>query len=395
LNLYALRHYHLKVACLPIPPYAQPDGKYKALVKFGKSKKTAVLTSVLTGRKKPNKKGRFQRVGHGLFRFKSTGIIYAVFKSAGKTRWKNLGTDDVRQARELLGEEIQREAKVDWKRARSINLLDLIQHYESNPMNLAPSTLRTRTLLLKVFKETWPFGLTMKVRDVKTFMLRLWLAERRSARNLKSAGMNNYLRTLHSLFGLAVELGAIAQNIALEIKLVREPNPDRLTPTWEQAQTIIEAVKRPRSKLALTAMLLFGIGQGEIKNLRGEHFNLEQSTITIRRQKTQKVFTIPIFPQAQAFVEKLRAEGRLEFGKRVFDMCNPREALVITCERLNLPLFTPRSFRRAFIIRALEKGIDPRVVAAWQGHRDATLILRVYGSQINHDHHQRMASLLA
>ena len=141
--------------------------------------------------------------------------------------------------------------------------------------------------------------------------------------------MNNYLRTLHGLFGLAVELGAVSENIALEIKLIREPNPDRLTPTWEQAQTIIEAVKRPRSKLALTAMLLFGIGQGEIKNLRGEHFNLEQNTITIRRQKTQKVFTIPIFPQAQSFVENLRDEGRLEHGKNVFDMCNPREALVI------------------------------------------------------------------
>ena len=178
---------------------------------------------------------------------KSTGIIYAVFKSAGKTRWKNLGTDDVRQARELLGEEIQREAKVDWKRARTINLRDLIEHYEANPMNLAPSTLRTRTLLLKVFKETWPYGLTMKVRDVKSFMLRLWLAERRNVRNLKSAGMNNYLRTLHGLFGLAVELGAVSENIALEIKLIREPNPDRLTPTWEQAQTIIEAVKRRRA----------------------------------------------------------------------------------------------------------------------------------------------------
>jgi integrase len=329
-----------------------------------------------------------------LFRFKSTGIIYAVFKSAGKTRWKNLGTDDVRQAREMLGEEIQREAKVDWKRARSINLRDLIEHYESNPMNLAPSTLRTRTLLLKVFKETWPYGLTMKVHDVKSFMLRLWLAERRNARNLKSAGMNNYLRTLHGLFGLAVELGAVSENIALEIKLLREPNPDRLTPTWEQAQTIIEAVKRPRSKLALTAMLLLGIGQGELKNLRGEHFNLEQNTITIRRQKTQKVFTIPIFPQARSFVEKLRDDGRLEHGKNVFDMCNPREALVITCERLNLSLFTPRSFRRAFIIRALEKGIDPRVVAAWQGHRDATLILRVYGAWVNNDHAQRMASLM-
>jgi hypothetical protein len=28
-------------------------------------------------------------------------------------------------------------------------------------------------------------------------------------------------------------------------------------------------------------------------------------------------------------VEKLRDDGRLEHGKNVFDMCNPREALVI------------------------------------------------------------------
>jgi integrase len=47
-----------------------------------------------------------------------------------------------------------------------------------------------------------------------------------------------------------------------------------------------------------------------------------------------------------------------------------------------------------FIIRALEKGIDPRVVAAWQGHRDATLILRVYGAWVNQDHAQRMAALM-
>jgi hypothetical protein len=89
------------------------------LFEFGKSKKEGCLTDCLTGRKTSKKKGRFQRVGHGLFRMKSTGIIYAVFKSAGKTRWKNLGTDAVRQARKLSGEEIQPEAKVDWKRART------------------------------------------------------------------------------------------------------------------------------------------------------------------------------------------------------------------------------------------------------------------------------------
>ena len=282
-------------------------------------------------------------------------------------------------ARELLAEEFKQEAKVDWKRSRTISLRKLITLYEANPMNLAGSTLKIRMLLLKIFKQTWPYGLGLRVREVKPFMLRSWLADQRKSRNLKSAGVNNYLRMLHGLFGLAVELGAISENTAHEIQLMHEESPERLTPTWQQAYTIIESVKRPKSKAALSAMLLLGLGQGELRNLRGEHFDLVQNCITIRRQKTQKVFRIPIYPHALSFVQKLRDEGRLENGTQVFQSFNPREAISLACRRLNLPAFSPRSFRRAFILRALEKGIDPRVVASWQGHRDATLILRVYG----------------
>ena len=103
---------------------------------------------------------------------------------------------------------------------------------------------------------------------------------------------------------------------------------------------------------------------------------------------------IPIYPQAREFVEQLKNSGQLEPNARVFKVSNPREAIAKACRRLNYPAFTPRSFRRAFIIRALEKGIDPRVVAAWQGHRDATLILRVYGAWVNQEHAQRMAALM-
>ena len=196
---------------------------------------------------------------------------------------------------------------------------------------------------------------SVRMREIKPFMLRSWLAEQRKARKLKSAGVNNYLRMLHGLFGLAVDLGAISENTAHEIQLIREENPDRLTPTWEQAHAIIEAVKRPNSKIALTAMLLLGVGQGELANLRGEHFNLEKNTILIRRQKTQKVFTIPIYPHARPFVEMLRNAGRLENDKDVFKISNPREALTLTCRKMKLPAYSPRSFRRAFIIRALKK----------------------------------------
>ena len=141
-------------------------------------------------------------------------------------------------------------------------------------------------------------------------------------------------------------------------------------------------------------MLLFGLGQAELRNLFGEHFDLTREMITVRRQKTQKIFTIPIYPHARQFVEHLRRNGHLEPHKQVFQIYNPREAISLACRRLNYPAFTPRSFRRAFVIRALERGVDARVVAAWQGHRDATLILRVYGHWVNQDHAQRMAALM-
>jgi hypothetical protein len=49
-------------------------------------------------------------VGHGLFRFKKRALD-GVFKSAGRTRWENRGSDDVNPAWELLTGEINREVK--------------------------------------------------------------------------------------------------------------------------------------------------------------------------------------------------------------------------------------------------------------------------------------------
>jgi len=191
-------------------------------------------------------------------------------------------------------------------------------------------------MLLDVFKQTWPFGLGVRVREVKPFMLRTWLAEQREKRDLKAAGANNYLRMLHGLFGLAVDLGAISENTARAIQLIHEESPERLTPSWQQAHTIIETVKRPKSRVALSAMLLLGLGQAELRNLRGEHFDLTRGCVMVRRQKTRKIFTVPIYPHARSFVEKLRDEGRLEPDKPVFQVRNPREAIALACRRLGV-----------------------------------------------------------
>ncbi len=47
-----------------------------------------------------------------------------------------------------------------------------------------------------------------------------------------------------------------------------------------------------------------------------------------------------------------------------------------------------------FITRAIERGIDAKVIAQWQGHRDGgKLILDTY-SHVNPLHSQRMAKLM-
>jgi integrase len=46
-----------------------------------------------------------------------------------------------------------------------------------------------------------------------------------------------------------------------------------------------------------------------------------------------------------------------------------------------------------FITRAIERGVDVKVIAEWQGHRDGSLILSTY-SHVRPIHSQRMAQLM-
>jgi integrase len=333
-------------------------------------------------------------VGHGLFRFRRTGTIYGVFKTNGRTRWKSLSTDDPARARLLLMDEIKNASQVVWRQAEKCTLRQIIEKYSENPMGLSDGTLTIRKHLLKVFERTWKHGIGNRVSDVKPIMLKSWVAERRQEQFLKASGVNNYIRMLHGLFQIAVEFGAVSESPAKELKLLREGDPDRITPTWSQALSLIRAAKRQSSKDLLAIMLFLGLGQAEIANLQGEHIDFVRGQISIRRQKTQRVFTIPMYPQARPLLERLQSEGRIITGKALFSRANPREALALACNRLRYPPFSPRSFRRAFIIRALEKGIDPRCVAAWQGHKDALLILRVYGNLVQSEHNKQMARRL-
>jgi integrase len=86
-------------------------------------------------------------------------------------------------------------------------------------------------------------------------------------------------------------------------------------------------------------------------------------------------------------------EGKAN-DERVFRIADAKKALASACRRLGFSPFSQRSLRRLFITRAIEKGVDVKVIAEWQGHKDGgKLILDTY-SHVNRAHSQRMAQLM-
>src|SRR4029077_9393176 len=78
----------------------------------------------------------------------------------------------------------------------------------------------------------------------------------------------------------------------------------------------------------------------------------------------------------------------------VFSVKDAKKAISGACKRLNLTSYSHRSLRRMFITRAIERGVDVKVIAEWQGHKDGgKLILGTY-SHVNRSHSQRMAQLM-
>src|SRR5207249_10258362 len=123
-----------------------------------------------------------------------------------------------------------------------------------------------------------------------------------------------------------------------------------------------------------------------------KHVKFRAGQIQFFRRKTRQAFTIPMYPQVRPLLEKLCAG--LKPDDKVFPISSAKKAIAGACSRLGLPRYTHRSFRRMFITRAIERGIDVKVIAEWQGHRDGgKLILDTY-SHVNRVHAQRMAQLM-
>jgi integrase len=340
-----------------------------------------------------DKTSAFRKVGPCLYRYRN-GNYYARFKSGGKEIRCSLETTDRKLAERNLAKKKDDQSQIDRSQGK-LTLAELCDRYLKTVQHQKPKTIERKSFIVRRIKTDWPTGKLTQIGKIKPSDVELWLSRYRFG----SASRNLHISCVRELFNSAVRDRIITASPAAHLRSAKREKPIRLTPTFEQFKAIIADVRaQPFNADAqasadfLEFLGLAGLGQAEASSLTRADVDFAAGQIITYRHKTSTGFAIPIFPQVRPLLERL-CEGKAH-DARVFKISDAKKALAGACQRLDYPPFSQRSLRRMFITRAIEKGVDVKVIAQWQAHRDGgKLILDTY-SHVNPAHSQRMAQLM-
>jgi integrase len=337
----------------------------------------------------------FQKVGECLYRYSSNGVYYARFESGGKEIRRSLRTTDRASAQRALAWLKHEREQVDPAQGK-LTLAELCDRYVKTVQHQKPKTIVRKELIVRRIKTQWPTGRLSQVAKVKPSHVDLWISRYRFGPHSR----NLHMECIKGIFEMAVRDGIISRSPATHLRRVKPPKPIRATPTFEQFKAIVESIRSQKfnghdaqeSADFVEFLGLAGLGKAEAAALRHSDIDWERETITTFRHKTKAGFAIPLYPQLKPLLLRRRCDD--EPNERVFKIDDAKKAIANACRRLNLPQYSHLSFRRMFITRAIERGVDVKVIAEWQGHKDGgKLILDTY-SHVNRAHSHRMAQLM-
>lgn len=340
---------------------------------------------------------QWTKSGIGLYRYNSSGQYHARVRVGGRLYRRALGTNDYQLARRKLSDFKRDLGRTD-ARAGKTTFGAVLDKYAQTIGGLSASSQKDKRAIISKLKSTWLGIDALPLRVIKPSDCAAWLS--RHCGDKGASYYNSVLTVIRNALELAVHDRIIADSPAAHLKYRKRNKPIRLTPTFEQFRQIVAEIRAQRlnreaeqSADFVEFLGLAGLGQAEVASLTRGDVDLQAERIITYRHKTRQGFAVPIFPQLRALIEKLCKDKAHD--QRLFRHNDAAKALANSCKRLGLPPFSHRSLRRMFITRAIEKGVDVKVIAEWQGHRDGgKLILATY-SHVRRPHSHRMAQLMS
>jgi len=331
---------------------------------------------------------------------------YALVKVRGKQFKSSLKTDNLAEARRKLKDYRNDIGRIDPNRGK-ITIEGLADLYLATIQHQAPGTIQEKTAIAQRIKDKWG---PLQAKDIKNSQVKAWLASLKFKRG-KGTGKcsrNKYLGVIRAMFQLAVDDRILAHSPAEGLREQKLDTPIRKTPSVEEFKAIVESIRaQPFSDTAVESSDLVefyglaGLGMAEASALTWGDVNFKKGQLITFRHKTTTGFPVPLFPQLRPLLEKRYGLAKAANGgkapsphAKVFTIADAKKAIESACDRLNLPSYTSRSFRRTFITKAIEAGVDVKVIAQWQGHKDGgKLILSTY-SHVRPVHSEQMAKLM-
>lgn len=191
---------------------------------------------------------------------------------------------------------------------------------------------------------------------------------------------NRYRAALSVFAKWLVEREVLDANPVRDVAMYKENDPRMTWMTWADAQRVAAAMQSPWSEL-IEIMASTGMELGAALKLTRVDVDLATQTVQARGSKTLwRNRVIRYEPWAHGAFYRATA-GHLGFAplfpaiahRVLLDRFHAaQKAVGIEGHRLH-------DLRHTYAVNALKKGYKPQVVAAQLGHKDASMVIRVYG----------------
>jgi len=355
-------------------------------------------------------RGNLERVAEHLYRHKINGSYYGIVVANKKKHIAALRvtedappTTDRATANRLLHDWEDKLSRVDHA-SGDMRLEALLTKYAASRAGKAKSTQTTEAALMARMRADFGrneerrrvFGMDQMVSRVKPSDVSIFLAGM-SGSEMRNATFNRYRLILRKIFQFAVDDRVIAQSPFIEgrNKPKKKQKVFRNIPTEAEFVKIISDIRTPTVRitngehggprlLSFPASADFaeflgraGLGQAEAQSLKWGHVDFKTGTLKIVRRKTGEYFEVPIYDNLAPLLERLHRDAKdTSADSDVFSIKKVHKALMNACKRLRLPHFTERNLRGLKIRELYDAGVDVKMIARWQGHRDGGRLIQ-------------------
>lgn len=240
-------------------------------------------------------------------------------------------------------------------------------------------------------------GHSIRVRDLKPRHVTEWLGESKWCGTTK----NIAVRSVKGAFAWAAREGIIARSPIAAVRAPEAARRERII-TPDEWRRIMDAVPDQEFRDLLTVLRETGCRPHEARVLEARHVQGNCWVLPRGLSKGKKYCrVVRLNPTAKGIIDRLAEQHPIgpifrNVGGNPWD----RNAIVHRFQRLRKRLdgldgVTAYAIRHTFATEALTRGVDAASVAVLMGHRDATMVLRVYQHVDQQPEHIRAALLKA